>query len=121
MIEIRDDGRGLDRAKVFAKAVSKGLIPNDASSQSLTDIEVYNMIFLPGFSTAEKVTDLSGRGVGMDVVRRNIEALRGKIEIESTLGKGTVFRLRLPLTLAIIDGMIVRVGKSRYVVPTLSI
>ena len=121
VIEIRDDGRGLYRAKVFAKAVSKGLIPNDASSQSLTDMEVYNMIFLPGFSTAEKVTDLSGRGVGMDVVRRNIEALRGKIEIESTLGKGTVFRLRLPLTLAIIDGMIVRVGKSRYVVPTLSI
>lgn len=121
VIEIRDDGRGLDRDRVFAKAVSKGLISNDATSHAMTDGEVFNMIFLPGFSTAEAVTDLSGRGVGMDVVRRNIEALRGKIEIESTLGSGTVFRLRLPLTLAIIDGMIVRVGQSRFVVPTLSI
>jgi len=121
VIEIRDDGRGLDRNKVFEKAVTKGLIPEGTSQSSLSDMEIFNMIFLPGFSTAEKVTDLSGRGVGMDVVRRNIEALRGKIEIESTLGEGTTFRLRLPLTLAIIDGMIVRVGKSRYVVPTLSI
>ncbi|MFT7536976.1 MAG: two-component system chemotaxis sensor kinase CheA, partial [Hyphomicrobiaceae bacterium] len=121
VIEIRDDGRGLDRDRVFAKAVSKGLISNDATSHAMTDGEVFNLIFLPGFSTAEAVTDLSGRGVGMDVVRRNIEALRGKIEIESTLGSGTVFRLRLPLTLAIIDGMIVRVGQSRFVVPTLSI
>lgn len=101
--------------------MSKGLIAADTNAQSMSDSEVFNMIFLPGFSTAEKVTDLSGRGVGMDVVRRNIEALRGKIEIESVLGEGTTFRLRLPLTLAIIDGMIVRVGKSRYVVPTLSI
>ncbi|MFT6079975.1 MAG: two-component system chemotaxis sensor kinase CheA [Planctomycetota bacterium] len=121
VIEIRDDGRGLDRDRVFAKAVSKGLISNDATSHAMTDGEVFNLIFLTGFSTAEAVTDLSGRGVGMDVVRRNIEALRGKIEIESTLGSGTVFRLRLPLTLAIIDGMIVRVGQSRFVVPTLSI
>lgn len=121
VIEIQDDGRGLDRNKVFEKAVNKGLIPEGTSQASLSDMEIFNMIFLPGFSTAEKVTDLSGRGVGMDVVRRNIEALRGKIEIESTLGEGTTFRLRLPLTLAIIDGMIVRVGKSRYVVPTLSI
>jgi two-component system chemotaxis sensor kinase CheA len=116
VIEIRDDGRGLDRDRVFAKAVSKGLISNDATSHAMTDGEVFNLIFLTGFSTAEAVTDLSGRGVGMDV-----EALRGKIEIESTLGSGTVFRLRLPLTLAIIDGMIVRVGQSRFVVPTLSI
>tara|TARA_R110002096_G_scaffold161998_7_gene329039 strand:+ start:421 stop:2931 length:2511 start_codon:yes stop_codon:yes gene_type:complete len=121
VIEIRDDGRGLDRDKVFAKAVSKGLLGNDVSAQAMSDFEVFNLIFLPGFSTAETITDLSGRGVGMDVVRRNIEALRGKIEIDSTLGKGTTFRLRLPLTLAIIDGMIVRVGESRYVVPTLSI
>lgn len=121
VIEIQDDGRGIDRNKVFEKAVSKGLVPADTNAQSMSDSEVFNMIFLPGFSTAEKVTDLSGRGVGMDVVRRNIEALRGKIEIESVLGSGTTFRLRLPLTLAIIDGMIVRVGKSRYVVPTLSI
>ncbi|HEB52790.1 MAG TPA: chemotaxis protein CheA [bacterium] len=121
VIEIADDGRGIDRDKVFEKAVSKGLIPADTNPKALSDSEVFNMIFLPGFSTAEKVTDLSGRGVGMDVVRRNIEALRGKIEIDSELGKGTTFRLRLPLTLAIIDGMIVRVGQSRYVVPTLSI
>ena len=121
VIEIQDDGRGIDRDKVFEKARAKGLVPADANAQSMSDGEVFNMIFLPGFSTAEQVTDLSGRGVGMDVVRRNIEALRGKIEIESTLGEGTTFRMRLPLTLAIIDGMIVRVGKSRYVVPTLSI
>ena len=121
VIEIQDDGRGIDRDKVFEKARAKGLVPADANPQTMSDGEVFNMIFLPGFSTAEQVTDLSGRGVGMDVVRRNIEALRGKIEIESTLGEGTTFRMRLPLTLAIIDGMIVRVGKSRYVVPTLSI
>ncbi|MFK7741888.1 MAG: chemotaxis protein CheA [Planctomycetota bacterium] len=121
VIEIRDDGRGIDRDKVFEKALQKGLIAPDTNPASLSDGEVYGMIFLPGFSTAEQVTDLSGRGVGMDVVRRNIEALRGKIEIESTLGAGTTFRLRLPLTLAIIDGMVVSVGESRYVIPTLSI
>ncbi|MCB9879645.1 MAG: chemotaxis protein CheA [Planctomycetes bacterium] len=121
VIEIADDGRGIDRAAVIDKAISKGLLPADVNQQALTDSEVFNMIFMPGFSTAAQVTDLSGRGVGMDVVRRNIEALRGKIEIDSALGKGTTFRLRLPLTLAIIDGMIVRVGQSRYVVPTLSI
>jgi two-component system chemotaxis sensor kinase CheA len=87
----------------------------------MPDSEVFALIFLPGFSTAEKVTDISGRGVGMDVVRRNIEALRGKIEIRSTPGKGTTFLLRLPLTMAIIDGMVVRVGKQRYVLPTLTI
>ncbi|MGC6488658.1 MAG: chemotaxis protein CheA [Planctomycetota bacterium] len=121
VIEIRDDGRGIDRDKVFEKARSKGLIPAGTDATSLTDAEVFQLIFAPGFSTAEAVTDLSGRGVGMDVVRRNIEALRGKIEIESEVGAGTTFHLRLPLTLAIIDGMIVRIGASRYVVPTLSI
>ena len=121
VIEIRDDGRGIDRDKVFQKAVAKGLVADDADASTMTDAEVFNLIFAPGFSTAEAVTDLSGRGVGMDVVRRNIEALRGKIEIESELGRGTTFHLRLPLTLAIIDGMIVRVGSSRFVVPTLSI
>lgn len=121
VIEIRDDGRGIDRAKVLAKAVAKGLVAADADASTMTDAEVFNLIFAPGFSTAEAVTDLSGRGVGMDVVRRNIEALRGKIEIESELGHGTTFHLRLPLTLAIIDGMIVRVGSSRFVVPTLCI
>ncbi|MBL8739360.1 MAG: chemotaxis protein CheA [Planctomycetes bacterium] len=121
VIEIRDDGRGLDKARIVAKAVEKELLAADVTPQHLSDAEAFNLIFLPGFSTAEKVTDLSGRGVGMDVVRRNIEALRGKIEIDSVAGKGTIFRMRLPLTLAIIDGMVVRVGSNRYVVPTLSI
>ena len=121
VIEIRDDGRGLDKARIVAKAIEKELMAADVTPQQLSDAEAFNLIFLPGFSTAEKVTDLSGRGVGMDVVRRNIEALRGKIEIDSVAGKGTIFRLRLPLTLAIIDGMVVRVGGNRYVVPTLSI
>lgn len=120
VIEIQDDGRGIDARRVAQKAVDKGLITPEAAA-GLSDAEAYQLIFLPGFSTAETVTDLSGRGVGMDVVRRNIEALRGKIEIDSQLGAGTRFRLRLPLTLAIIDGMIVRVGSERYVVPTLSI
>ncbi len=121
VIEIQDDGRGIDKARVVKKGIEKGLLPPGATPESLSDAEVFRMIFLPGFSTAEKVTDLSGRGVGMDVVRRNIEALRGKIEIDSRLGEGTTFRMRLPLTLAIIDGMVVRVGRERYVVPTLSI
>jgi len=121
VIEITDDGRGIDRNRVFEKAVKKGLIPADSNLQAMSDGEVFNLTFLPGFSTVDQVTDVSGRGVGMDVVRRNIEALRGKIEVESTFGSGTTFRMRLPLTLAIIDGMVVRVGQSRYVVPTLSI
>ncbi len=121
VIEIKDDGRGLDKARIIKKAIEKGLLPADTTVQGLSDSEAFNLIFLPGFSTAEKVTDLSGRGVGMDGVRRNIEALRGKIEIESQMGSGTKFRLRLPLTLAIIDGMVMRVGGNRYVVPTLSI
>ncbi|MCE7973691.1 MAG: chemotaxis protein CheA [Leptolyngbya sp. PLA1] len=121
VIEIGDDGRGLRREKLLAKARSKGLIAADVNDASMPDSEVFSLIFLPGFSTAEKVTDISGRGVGMDVVRRNIEALRGKIEIRSTPGEGTTFLLRLPLTMAIIDGMVVRVGSQRYVLPTLSI
>ena len=121
VIEITDDGRGLRREKLLAKAKAKGILPQDADEASMPDSEVFALIFLPGFSTAEKVTDISGRGVGMDVVRRNIEALRGKIEIRSTPGQGTTFLMRLPLTMAIIDGMVVRVGKQRYVLPTLSI
>jgi len=121
VIEIEDDGKGLDRARIIAKAVEKGIYTPDRPVADIPDSEVFNLIFLPGFSTAEKVTDLSGRGVGMDVVRRNIEALRGKIDIRSTAGKGTTFSMRLPLTMAIIDGMVVRVGKQRYVIPTLSI
>ncbi len=121
VIEIEDDGRGLDREKIRKKAIDKGIFPQDRKPEDMSDSDVFNMIFMPGFSTAEQVTDISGRGVGMDVVRRNIESLRGKVEIRSVLGKGTVFMMRLPLTMAIIDGMIIRVGAQRYVVPTLSI
>jgi len=121
VIEIEDDGKGLDRARIVAKAIEKGIYAPDRPVADISDTEVFNLVFLPGFSTAEKVTDISGRGVGMDVVRRNIEALRGKIDIRSTAGKGTVFSMRLPLTMAIIDGMVVRVGAQRYVIPTLSI
>ena len=118
VIEIEDDGRGLDREKILRKALSQGLVEPD---QELSDDEVYKLIFHAGFSTAEKVTSVSGRGVGMDVVRRNIEELQGKIEISSTLGRGTKFAIRMPLTLAIIDGQIVRVGNERYIVPINSI
>ncbi|MBL8725708.1 MAG: chemotaxis protein CheA, partial [Planctomycetes bacterium] len=121
VVEIQDDGRGIDKDRVVRKAVEKGLLPAGTDPGAMADAEAFQLIFLPGFSTADKVTDLSGRGVGMDVVRRNIEALRGKIEIDSRLGEGTAFRMRLPLTLAIIDGMVVRVGEERYVLPTLAI
>ncbi|HUX06032.1 MAG TPA: chemotaxis protein CheA [Acidobacteriota bacterium] len=117
-IEIEDDGRGLGREGITQKAIERGLIK---SSEGMTDKEVFNLIFEPGFSTARKVTDVSGRGVGMDVVKRNIEALRGLVEIRSELGKGSIFTLRLPLTLAIIDGMVIRVGGERYIIPTLSV
>lgn len=120
-IEVIDDGRGLRRDRILAKAVERGLVAPDRDPSEIPDDEVHNMIFLPGFSTAEKVTDISGRGVGMDVVRRNIESLRGKCEIRSTPGAGSTFVMRLPLTMAIIDGMVVRVGTQRYVIPTLSI
>lgn len=117
-IEVRDDGRGLNRDAIVRKAVERGLIQE---GQQLAERDIFNLIFLPGFSTAAKVTDVSGRGVGMDVVKRNIEALRGQVEIQSEVGKGSVFIIRLPLTLAIIDGMILRVGIERYIIPTLSI
>lgn len=118
-IVLTDDGRGLNREGILAKARSQGLVEGDGSH--LSDDEVFEFIFAPGFSTAAEVTDVSGRGVGLDVVRRNVEALRGRVEIESVNGRGTTFRIRLPLTLAIIDGMVVRSGADRYVVPTLSI
>lgn len=120
-IEVEDDGKGLNREVILKKAIEKGIYTPDRDLNDIPDSEVYNLVFLPGFSTAAKVTDISGRGVGMDVVRRNIEALRGKVEIKSTPGKGSTFVMRLPLTMAIIDGMIVRVGSQRYVIPTLSI
>jgi two-component system chemotaxis sensor kinase CheA len=117
-IEVRDDGRGLNRDIILAKAIEKGLV---AADERLSDQEIYNLIFLPGFSTAKVVTEVSGRGVGMDVVKRNIEELRGYVQIQSTPGKGTKFKIILPLTLALIDGMVVKVGKERYIFPVLSV
>ncbi len=118
-IEIEDDGAGLDREKILAKAREKGLVGEE--SDKMDDKDVYSLIFEPGFSTKTQVSDLSGRGVGMDVVRRNVEAIRGQIDVRSGPAAGTVISIRLPLTLAIIDGMVVRVGEERYVIPTLSI
>jgi two-component system chemotaxis sensor kinase CheA len=118
IIEVSDDGRGLDRDKILKKAREQGLVSADAA---LPDGEIFNLIFQPGFSTAEKVTDVSGRGVGMDVVRRQIQKLRGRIDILSKRGEGTTFILKLPLTLAIIDGLVVGVGNQRYVVPIFAI
>ncbi|MFC1602265.1 chemotaxis protein CheA [Pseudomonadota bacterium] len=114
IIEVIDDGGGLPRDVILAKAIERGLASAD---QTLTDQEVFHLIFEPGFSTAEKVTNISGRGVGMDVVRKNIDALRGLIEVTSTPGVETKFSIRLPLTLAIIDGFQVRVGDSTYIIP----
>lgn len=117
-ITIEDDGRGLNRDKILAKAIKQGLV---SESDKLTDDQIWALIFKPGFSTADKVTDVSGRGVGMDVVKRNIEALGGTVSIKTAPGRGTMFTLKLPLTLAIIEGMTVRVGKESYIVPLLSI
>ena len=118
LIEIRDDGRGMDRERILAKARSRGLI---GPAQQLSDSEVWQLIFHPGFSTAEKVTDVSGRGVGMDVVRRHVEKLRGRVEIDTTPGAGTQFLIKVPLTLAIIDGLVVHVGEERFIVPIYSV
>jgi len=114
VIEVGDDGGGLNRDRILQKALERGIVSPNAN---LSDREIYNLIFEAGFSTAEQVSNLSGRGVGMDVVRRNIEALRGTVELDSTPGEGTTVRIRLPLTLAIIDGFLVGVGDSAYVVP----
>ena len=118
VIRIRDDGRGLDTNRILNKAIERGMVRPQAG---LSDSEIHALIFQPGFSTAETITDLSGRGVGMDVVRRNIESLRGRVEIESVTGEGTTFTVLLPLTLAIIDGLLVGVGEERYIIPTLSV
>ncbi|RXH56287.1 chemotaxis protein CheA [Granulicella sibirica] len=114
IIQISDDGRGLNSEKIRKKAEEKHLI---SAATQLTETEIYQLIFEPGFSTADKITDVSGRGVGMDVVRRNVEKLRGRIETQSILGQGTTFLLKLPLTLAIIDGLVVEVGTQRYIIP----
>lgn len=118
LIRIDDDGRGIDPEKVLAKAKERGLVDAEFHGNKK---EILSLIFQPGFSTAETVTDVSGRGVGMDVVRGSISRLRGSIDVESNVGKGTSFRIYLPLTLAIIDGMLVGVGKQRFILPTLSI
>jgi two-component system chemotaxis sensor kinase CheA len=117
-IELADDGRGLDCDAILAKARAQGLLgPNDTLSES----DTHMLIFAPGFSTAKSVTEVSGRGVGMDVVKRNVEAMRGRVTISTTPGQGTTFKLLLPLTLAIIDGMMVACGQDRYIIPTLSV
>jgi two-component system, chemotaxis family, sensor kinase CheA len=118
VIEISDDGRGIHRDKISSKAIERGIIESD---RGMSDSEVYNLVFAPGFSTAESVTDISGRGVGMDVVKRSVESLRGRIDIRSTPGAGSVFSIHLPLTLAITDGMLIRVGGERYIIPTIKI
>jgi two-component system, chemotaxis family, sensor kinase CheA len=117
-ITVEDDGRGLNRDKILAKAIEQRMITDN---DTLSDDQVWALIFRPGFSTAEKLTDLSGRGVGMDVVKRNIEELSGIVTIKTVTGRGTIFTLKLPLTLAIIEGMTIRVGEDKYIVPLLSI
>jgi two-component system chemotaxis sensor kinase CheA len=114
VIEVSDDGGGLRKEKILAKAIERGLVDPE---RKLTDSEIYNLIFEAGFSTAEKITNLSGRGVGMDVVKRNIQALRGSVDVSSREGQGATVTVRLPLTLAIIDGFLVQVGASVFVVP----
>ena len=114
LIQVADDGKGLDGEMLLTKARERGLVQ---PTQVLSETEKLNLIFEPGFSTAEKITNLSGRGVGMDVVRKNIEALRGTVVLDSKVGRGTTIEIRLPLTLAIIDGFLVRVGKNSYVIP----
>ena len=118
VIEVQDDGAGLNKDRIRSKAVEKGLIAED---EHLTDGQIYDLIFQPGFSTADVVSDVSGRGVGMDVVRRNIAELNGSIDVSSTPGKGSIFSIRLPLTLAILDGQLVKVGDEVYIFPLVSI
>ena len=118
VIEIEDDGKGLDKERILKKAIENGVVEPEAQ---LTDDQIYKLIFHAGLSTAQTITSVSGRGVGMDVVKKNIESLRGRIDITTTPGKGTIFSIRLPLTLAMIDGQVVKVGESRYIVPIHSI
>jgi two-component system chemotaxis sensor kinase CheA len=118
VIKIQDDGRGIDKDIILKKAIEKGLVDPE---KKMSDPEIYGLIFLPGFSSAEKVTDLSGRGVGMDVVKKSIEQLQGKVEVTSELGFGTTITIELPFTLAITDGMLIRVGEERFIIPTINI
>ena len=118
VIEIEDDGKGLNKERIIEKALASGLIEKDAA---MTDSEIFQLIFHPGFSTAKEITDVSGRGVGMDVVKKGIEKLHGRVDVQSKKGAGTTVVISLPLTLAIIDGMVIRVGVERYIVPTMAI
>ncbi len=118
VVELADDGAGLDTGRIRAAAVARGLVDADAQ---LSDAEIHQFIFQAGFSTAEQVTEISGRGVGMDVVRRNVEALRGRIEVHTARGRGTTFVIKLPLTLAIVDGLVLSVGAERFVIPTFAV
>jgi len=118
-IIVKDDGRGLNKEKILERARENGLIFKPESE--LTDREIYSFIFLPGFSTKDSVTEFSGRGVGMDIVTKNIEMVGGSVHVDSTPGEGTTFSMRFPLTLAIIDGMIIAVGGNKYTIPTVSI
>jgi two-component system chemotaxis sensor kinase CheA len=118
VLEIADDGRGLDKEKILKKAISLGLVKE---GEKLGDAEIHLLIFHPGFSTAETVTDISGRGVGTDIVKNRVEKLRGRVEVQSVPGKGATFTIRLPLTLAIMDGIIIKAANERYIIPTLSV
>lgn len=119
-IEISDDGKGLNKDRILKKAVQNGIV-DEEQARTMSDAEIHRLIFAAGLSTADKVTDISGRGVGMDVVKQNIERLRGRVDIASEPGKGSVFTIRLPLTLAVIDGLVVKVGPQKYILPILSI
>lgn len=118
VIEVKDDGKGLDREAILNRAREKGLVKEGAD---LFDREIFNLLFKPGFTTVEKATEISGHGVGMDVVKKNIEALKGRVNIESTQGEGSSFKMILPITMAVIDGMIVHCGSEKFVIPTLTI
>ncbi|MDN3682023.1 chemotaxis protein CheA [Vibrio tapetis subsp. quintayensis] len=121
IIEVKDDGGGIDCDRLWQKAVDKGVLPSDSKREEMSDQQVVNLIFAPGFSMADEVSDISGRGVGMDVVKRNIEELGGNIEVESKLGLGSAFTISLPLTLAILDGQLVKVAGQVYIIPLLTI
>lgn len=121
IIEVKDDGAGLNKEKIWSKAREKGLLGNDVQLNDMTDAQVHSLLFAPGFSTADTISDVSGRGVGMDVVKRNIEELGGHITVHSAADEGSTFRISLPLTLAILDGQLVKLGDEVYVVPLISI
>jgi two-component system chemotaxis sensor kinase CheA len=118
VVEVSDDGRGLNKQRILQKAIEADIVRD---GRELSDQDVFHLIFHAGLSTAEQVTDVSGRGVGMDVVRKNVEALRGRIDIASVEGKGSTFTVRLPLTLAVIDGLVIKVGPERYIIPITSV